>query len=412
MAAVPAADWVVVDDYALDARWHACARNRGASRIAAIDDLADRPMAVNLLIDPNERSNAALRYANLMASGGQLLSGVRYALLEPEYRRARRPEVVDAVRSIGVFMGGGDQLDVLQGVLTACRLAFAGPIEVAATSAQRRLAELRDLVASDGRMTLSLDLPSLVDFHSRHDLHIGAAGAASWERCCVGAPAIAIPIAHNQEAVAEALAAHGASEVWSGNPRTDAAGLASIIALLAGDSTRRTALSAAARTLIDGRGAERIALFMLSDRLSVRAARLDDCSRMMQWRNDCAVRSVSNNAAAITPEAHRRWFSASLEMPTRLLSLATSGRAAWASCASTRRRRTRLSAVVSIYLDPSLAGIGLGSVLLREGERALRSAWPSVRRIDADVLADNRRSRSMFHRAGYHGDGATLTKVL
>ena len=43
------------------------------------------------------------------------------------------------------------------------------------------------------------------------DLAIGAAGATSWERCCLGVPAIIIVLADNQEAIAANLATSGAA---------------------------------------------------------------------------------------------------------------------------------------------------------------------------------------------------------
>ena len=42
------------------------------------------------------------------------------------------------------------------------------------------------------------------------DLFIGAGGTSSWERCCIGLPALVIATADNQIAQAEALARAGA----------------------------------------------------------------------------------------------------------------------------------------------------------------------------------------------------------
>jgi len=42
------------------------------------------------------------------------------------------------------------------------------------------------------------------------DLAIGAGGATSWERCCLGLPAVLMVLAENQRLIAQALASSGA----------------------------------------------------------------------------------------------------------------------------------------------------------------------------------------------------------
>jgi UDP-2,4-diacetamido-2,4,6-trideoxy-beta-L-altropyranose hydrolase len=49
--------WLLVDSYALDARWHRRVVDELGLQVAAIDDLADRPLAVDLLIDHNLASD-------------------------------------------------------------------------------------------------------------------------------------------------------------------------------------------------------------------------------------------------------------------------------------------------------------------------------------------------------------------
>ena len=75
-----------------------------------------------------------------------------------------------------------------------------------------------DVVAGDLEDSLGLGssgLRSSITFHTRveslaplildADLFIGAGGATTWERCCLGLPSIVISVADNQEAVAAEL---------------------------------------------------------------------------------------------------------------------------------------------------------------------------------------------------------------
>jgi UDP-2,4-diacetamido-2,4,6-trideoxy-beta-L-altropyranose hydrolase len=410
LATWPAADWIVVDDYALDARWHAAA-GRGDARIAVIDDLADRPLDAALVIDTNEGLDAAARYAAVLRGPARLLAGCRYALLDAIYAETPRTDLQEPVRSLGVFMGGSDARGVSAAVVGAVRRAFNGPIEVVATSAHARLDALRALAAADPGLRLSLDLPHLAGFHARHGLQIGAGGSANWERCCLGVPTLAVPLAANQLAVLPALAASGAVALWDGDPLADPAGLAFAIAALLADPARRAAIAAAGRRLVDGQGAARVALAMLADRLALRPATAADCDRMLQWRNDPATRAVSADAREIDPAAHRAWYAAALTSPTRRLWI---GRVGPRPVGVLRFDvdPSATAARVSIFLDPMLVGLGLGTPLLAQGEAALRHQRPTLRRLEAEVLPDNRASQALFRRAGYAGDGRLLTKPL
>src|SRR5262245_54187899 len=70
-----AVDCLVVDHYELDAGFEATARGP-AGAVLAIDDLADRPHACELLVDPNPERVAA-DYAMLTARATRLLLGPR-----------------------------------------------------------------------------------------------------------------------------------------------------------------------------------------------------------------------------------------------------------------------------------------------------------------------------------------------
>ena len=45
----------------------------------------------------------------------------------------------------------------------------------------------------------------MAEIMSKADLCVGAAGSTSWERCCLGLPALIVPIANNQKEIAKSL---------------------------------------------------------------------------------------------------------------------------------------------------------------------------------------------------------------
>ncbi len=140
------------------------------------------------------------------------------------------------------------------------------PVEVATTSANPALVSLRKAVKSDARFSLILDQPDLADFFARHDIQIGAGGGALWERFCVGAPTLAIVCADNQMLSVPAL--HDQGYLRMAGDRNNwraltAAQLAEDLGALMADAALRAELCEKGRSLVDGKGAQRVARAMM-----------------------------------------------------------------------------------------------------------------------------------------------------
>lgn len=405
-------DWLVVDHYAFDARWHAELRRRLGAKLAAIDDLADRALDVDLLIDHNFAEDHRAKYRSVLGPATRMLCGPRHALLGPAYAAAAPHVVHERVRSIGIFMGGADPGDLSSLVLRACRdgAGFRGPIEIVTTSANPHRAALAELAARWPATTLSVDLADLAAFFSRHDLQVGAGGGASWERCRTGAPSLLLVTAANQQAVVPGLARLGAvAALEDAGPPTQAA-VAEAVSALLHDSAARHHLAEVSRTLVDGLGARRVAVAMLSESLTVRLARADDAAMMLRWRNDPATRAVSRDAAAIDPQAHEVWLQRVLADAGRCLLVGHVGEVD----VGVIRFDNLGGAVseVSLYLDPALFELGLGRWLLRAGEAKVQALHSVPRTLVATVLDGNLGSQRMFAACGYARRGTQWCKTV
>jgi len=406
---------VLVDHYGLDAAWHTHVREHLGGPLAVIDDLADRPLAADVLIDHNlvPPPGHHAMYAPVLRHPPALwLCGPRFALLGPSYARAPAFEVSPTVSSIGIFLGGTDPAALTATVVHACReiARFTGPIEVVSTSANPRLGELQTLAASDAGLTVSADLPELSAFYRRHDLQIGAGGGATWERCSIGVPTLTLCVAANQCAVIPALEALGAVATIGHN---DAHTIGVALAALIGSPERRRQLSERSRALVDGRGAARVALALLARcaaGMQLRPAGSADAHMTWCWRNDPATRQASRQSQEIPFEAHQAWLDRTLADTRRRL---------WVAHIGTRDvgvirfdRRDDSVWEVSLYLDPTLHGLGLGAMLLRQGETALRMR-DGAATVCAEVLPTNPASQRLFVAAGYHAHSpTTFSKTL
>lgn len=396
-------DWIVVDHYGLDAGWHARIKEKLSVRIAAIDDLGDRPLAVDLLIDHNHAHNHQARYVGHLPLGTPMLAGPRYALLSPNYATTPGYPFRETVESIGVFMGGVDAAGISERVIRACRQVarFAGRIEVATTRANPHIATLRDLCRRDIDATLLVDAADLTEFFARHDLQIGAGGGASWERCCVGAPTLALIVAKNQEAVVPGLAELGVIATPDPLGALDESAIGQAVAALLSDPQRRRSMSESSRELVDGSGARRVALHLNRTTLNVRPARQADALMMHTWRNDPATRRVSTNDSPIDWDSHVAWLARTVADPMRTLLV---GMVGTAPVGVIRFDRTAADDVeVSLFLDPAMHGLGLGSALLCAGEAYfLACTRAPFGEFTARILEGNIASERVFAGAGYH----------
>jgi len=259
--------WVVVDHYGLNADWHERVRKTLGTRIAAIDDLADRPLAADVVVDPNYSNDHQKKFDARIASATELLAGPRFSLLDECYVNARRYAFREDVQSVGIFMGGTDPANVSPVALSACRdvAGFAGPIEIVSTSANPHFDELQKVCMHSPHTSLLADLDDLSEFFARHDLQIGAGGGATWERCCIGAPTLALVCADNQKAVVPALHALG---VVATSDALSPESLGDAVSRLLRAPEERKRLSDRARAMVDGIGARRVALVLARSRLA------------------------------------------------------------------------------------------------------------------------------------------------
>jgi UDP-2,4-diacetamido-2,4,6-trideoxy-beta-L-altropyranose hydrolase len=210
-------DWLILDHYALDARWERVLQPHYL-QLMVIDDLADRPHICDLLLDQTF-GRSAENYRVWVPAGCRLLCGSQYALLRPEFVALRSYSLgrraMPQLRQLLITMGGVDKDNVTGQVLKAlsnsplpadCRItvvmgATAPWLEGVRNQAQGLPWPTRVLVGVDDMAQLMAD----------SDLAIGAAGSTSWELCCLGVPSLLICTAANQRAVIAALASASAT---------------------------------------------------------------------------------------------------------------------------------------------------------------------------------------------------------
>ena len=255
------ADVVVFDHFRLGAAEQALGASGRAA--AAVDDLADRPMAVALVIDPGPDRRTA-DYAGLVGHETRLLLGPEHALVRPEFAEARqagpgRP-AAGPVRRVLVSLGltdvGGISGRVVGRLLP--RLGEATADVVLGPLAPSR-AGLERLAARDSRVRLHAEVRDMAAMMAAADLAVGAGGSSTWERCVLGLPTLALVLAPNQAPSMAALARRGAAEVVDAGAADFEAAFDRAFAGLMASGDRRAALARRSAGLCDGLGAGRVA---------------------------------------------------------------------------------------------------------------------------------------------------------
>lgn len=255
-------DWLVVDHYALDARWQSVLRPH-AKRIMAIDDLADRPHQVDLLLDQN-LGRKAEDYRPHVSDLTRCLIGPDYALLRPEFSQLRQYSLERRqhapLRHILVSLGGVDR-DNLTGRVLDILATVQLPREVEITVVLGRHSPGLDSVRAQAvRLPfpchVRVDIDDMAQLMADCDLAIGAAGSSSWERCTLGLPSIALVTATNQREAAAAMVRVGAALVVK-MAMVDTM-LAPLVARLLINTTELVNVSLRASALVSGNGIEKV----------------------------------------------------------------------------------------------------------------------------------------------------------
>jgi len=313
-------DWLIVDHYALDHRWEEKLRPL-VGRIFVIDDLADRNHDCDLLLDQNLIVDMETRYTEMVPAECSMLLGPEYALLQPIYAELhdRIPPREGPVRRILISFGGADS-ENLTGRALAAFLSLNRPdieVDVVLSEGSPYFSAVRERVAGHANIHLYNTLPTLAPLMAKADIAIGAAGTTSWERLCLGLPALVVTLAENQRPIADGLHRKGLVR-WLGHKDevTEQIIKEALTKLIGQAIDDRWSIHC--HSTVDGRGLNRVCAIMTihpETPLHVRHARLSDELLVLNWANDMETRQNSFSPDPISEETRHRWFYTRLRNP-------------------------------------------------------------------------------------------------
>jgi UDP-2,4-diacetamido-2,4,6-trideoxy-beta-L-altropyranose hydrolase len=387
-------DLVVVDGYHITGDFFA-ALDDGDVRYAVVDDNGETPARRPIAI-VNQNPHAVATMYERLDGAPLLLLGVHFALLRRaiveagQLAASRRPE------TIFVALGGSDPRRLTRSVAT--RVASEGfDVRVAIGPAHPQRTQVMAALADQPGITVIAPADYAAELATAGGAVL-AAGSSLLEAACVGTPALAIVIAHNQRQLATAALDQGlACQVLVADEQLDA-GLACGLQVLG--SARPPS-----QPRVPGDGARRVAealIARISEPVRLRPATLDDAEFVFDLRRDTDVRRWSFHDAPDWQQ-HLDWYRTVLHDPDRRLLVIET--------AAGRSGQIRLDGaddhdVVSLAIAPSLRGRGVARRALAEAKQL------AARDLVARIRPDNARSLATFTAAGFTAESEGPDEIV
>lgn len=260
------ADWLIIDHYAINKSWHTRMRPL-TKRLMVIDDLVDRELDCDILLNQNLYDDMEERYKGKLPINCKRLFGPKYALLRSEFSDGRKKlkQKDGKIRRILVFYGGSDLTNETLKALRAVQSLNMPEVvvDVVIGKANPNNDEIRKRCHAMPNAAFYCQTDNMAELMSGADLAIGAGGSSSWERCSMGLPSIVTVIAENQAATAENLAKRGivVNLGWHADVRE--VDIKNAVKALMGDRQKVLEMGKRALGLVDGDGALRVVKEMI-----------------------------------------------------------------------------------------------------------------------------------------------------
>ena len=232
--------------------------------LIAIDDLADRVFHVDMIINQNLGSDQ-LEYNTV--NQPKLLLGAQYALLRKNILNARRKK-----ESKRIFMsfGGGEVYDRIKGLLEIL-LVLDKDLDVNITvdfvigGKKDNKEQIRSFLSTCERLKFNFieNQMDLSPYMTRADFAVTAAGSTVFELACLGVPQIVLVIDKNQEITGQKINEMGLGTCLGDIKNLDTHVFEKTFLSLLHDDHMKQSMSKQAQSLIDGRGAKRVAVCIL-----------------------------------------------------------------------------------------------------------------------------------------------------
>ena len=401
-------DWLIVDHYGIDYRWHESFR-ACTKQIMVIDDLADRKLNCDMLLDQTYgREKDA--YVSVVSKQSQLLLGSDYALLRPEFTKLRLKAIYkrkssNSIKRILVSMGSMDPNNLTGQVLTGLEKVDWNDKPIVDVVLGTRAPKLKSIIEQSKTHILDIhvlqDVENMSELMLAADLAIGAGGTTSWERCCLGLPSLLVKLAENQkQVIAELVKVGAARSISSADIEND---IVHECNFLQKNNIVMSEISKNAFKVVNGQGAQLIAIRMKPDlaqdgsHVTIRNANMSDADIIYEWQSDPNTRKYFHDPNVPQYDKHIEWLEKTLAEPSSFFYIIENDNQAAGVVRLGYQDNTQNNYyLISIYIAPDYSQRGLGSIALGYIDRLFDDC-----ELHAEILEENIASKKLFMKSCY-----------
>ncbi len=256
-------DWLVVDSYQATKRYLSFLNQ--SAKVLYVDDYGRERYDVSAVLHYNPWADEEVFSERYRESGTALLLGGKYIPLREEFSYGTE---LPRERQVLITTGGTDVYNVAGRVLLEClgRPQWEEVVfHVIVGSMNSHWEALQELAERHACIRLHKNVVNMSDYMRTCRVAVSAGGTTLYELCACGIPTVCFSFADNQKMGTEALGKQGVM-VYAGDVRTDERICEKIgreaLDLLT-HQREWEVYSAKMRRLVDGKGAERIAAYLL-----------------------------------------------------------------------------------------------------------------------------------------------------
>lgn len=258
---------ILVDSYYVTEKYLAALKKRITT--IYMDDIYAFSYPVDMLINYNIYGEEMGYEKDAAFADTKLLLGANYVPLREEFAAAEQHRTA-ANCGILITTGGSDSFN-LAGQLLMEAMKYDAlktkEYHVVSGSLNPHIGELQALAEKHENIHIHCNVTNMAELMAESEVALSAGGSTLYELCAMGVPVIAFSFAENQERLVQTFVKRGIAQ-YGGNYRTDGnkmiqntiAGLETLLE----DENLRAEYRKKARTLVDGKGADRIAEAILS----------------------------------------------------------------------------------------------------------------------------------------------------
>lgn len=147
----------------------------------------------------------------------------------------------------------------------------------------------------------------------------------------------------------------------------------------------------------------------MKEKSFLRNAAPDDMELIYEWANDDEVRKNSFHTDKITFQEHKAWYENKMKSESTLFYiLMFEGKPA----GQIRLELEGDFAQINYSIAKEFRGRGLGRAMIELSEKKLKSEYPHIKKMTAEVKTENSSSQKIFEKSGYEKAYIAYEKVF